>query len=93
MIDCRGKYGTAETERLFQENQIDCCDEAEECCEVVPVELFTLEHDTCNDREDGKRDDFLYHLQLHECIWSAIADETNLVGRNLQRIFEKGYQP
>ena len=47
---------------LLHEHEIDGKNEAHESCEMVPMELFALEHDARNDRKHGERDNLLYHL-------------------------------
>ena len=37
---------------LLHKNEIDCGNEAKECCCVVPVQTFVLEHQVGEDGED-----------------------------------------
>lgn len=63
------------------------------CHEVVPMQCLTLEKYRGEDGEDDERDDLLDDLQLHEREWSAVARESDAVGRNLTGIFGQGNEP
>ena len=78
---------------LLPEHEIDGGDEAKEGGGVVPMKVFTLEHEGGNDGEDGEGDDFLNHLQLHEGVRTSVANETEFVGWHLQGVFEEGNAP
>ena len=60
---------------------------------MVPMEVFALKHEGGDDGEDGERDYFLYDLELHQRIGSAIADEAQFVGWHLQGILEESDAP
>ncbi len=51
--------------RGLLEYEINCQDEADKCCEVVPMEMLSLEENVGDDAKDYQRDDFLNNLQLH----------------------------
>ena len=78
---------------LFQEDEKDGEDEAEECGEMVPLQGLVLEHEGDDDSEDGEGDDFLDDLQLHEGERAAVFDEAYPVGRHLGAVFEEGHSP
>lgn len=60
---------------------------------MIPMQLLPLEHDTCYDGEDSKRDDLLNDLELHEGEWTTIAHKTHLVGWHLKHVLEEGDCP
>lgn len=78
---------------LLEKHEPDGSDKTEKSCEMVPMELFALEHHTCNSRKDSKGNHLLDYLKLNEGEGSAIADETNLVGRYLKRILKESNCP
>ena len=51
--------------RLSHEHKIDCANEAEEGCKVIPVETFVLEHEMCKDCEYNEGDTLLDYFELH----------------------------
>ncbi len=57
------------------------------------MQLFTLEHDSCDKCEYGERNHFLDHLELHKREGTAITYETNLVGWYLKGVLEEGDGP
>ena len=57
---------------LLQKNEENGHDEAEKCCEMVPLERLSLKHDSYHYGEDGKGDHFLNYLQLHEVERSTV---------------------
>ena len=77
----------------FHKHQIDGADDEEECQDVVPMQVGTLEHDIGNDAEYGQRDALLDDLQLYEVEGTAVFDETQTVGGNLTAVFEEGDAP
>ena len=79
--------------RLFHEHQIDGADDEEECQDVVPVQVCTLEHDVGNDAEYGQRDALLNDLQLNEVKGTAVFYETQTISGYLTTIFKKGNHP
>ena len=78
--------------RLF-EYEIHGEHKADECREVVPVQVLPLEEDVGDDAEDNQRDDFLYDFELHQVERSAVVDEADTVGRHLTAVLEKGNHP
>lgn len=60
---------------------------------MVPLQCLTTEEDNGKEGEDDKGDDLLDNLQLHKGKRTAIAHETDAVGRNLARILGKGDSP
>ena len=78
---------------LLQEYEEYGRDEATEGYEVVPLQCFAFEEHDGEEGEDGDGDDLLYHLELHESEGSAIAYESDAVGRYLAGIFEECQEP
>ena len=78
---------------ILLEDKIDGHDEADKGGEVVPVEALSLEQEADDDGEDGQRDYFLYHFQLHKRKGTAIADETNAVCGYGKAVFNEGNAP
>lgn len=66
---------------------------ANECREVVPVQVLPLEEDVGDDAEDNQRDDFLYDFELHQVERSAVVDEADTVGRHQEAILYAGNHP
>ena len=60
---------------------------------MVPLQRFASETDNGEDGEDGDRDNFLDHLELHECKGTAIAHEADTIGGHLTGILEKRQTP
>lgn len=79
---------------LFAEakNKVDGCDEAEACHDVVPANLH-VKGDNRECEEHAERDDFLYHLELHDGEWSSVFEKSDSVGGYLQAIFKEGDSP
>ena len=78
---------------LFQEYEEHGQNQADEGCEMVPLEPLSLEHQRHYYSEDGEGDDLLYHFQLHEGEWPAVAVEPYPVCRHLGAVLEKCYSP
>lgn len=74
---------------LFEENEEDGQNQAEEGGYVIPMEGLALEKDGDNDSEDHERDSFLNHFKLHKAKRASVAREAETVGRNLGTIFKK----
>ena len=86
----QGFYGV---ECLILEHEIDGGDEAEECCDVVPMQVLALEHEGDHYREDGKRDDFLHDLQLEERERTAVDGRAHAVGWHHEEILYQRHAP
>ena len=78
---------------LFHEHEVDGQNQAAESGQVVPVERLAPEEHRGEDGEDDERDDLLDDLELHERERSAVARESDAVGRNLTGIFGQGNEP
>lgn len=72
---------------LFHEDKPNGHDETDKCRKVIPMKRLATEKDGGKHDKDNKRDDFLYHLELHERERTAILVKPNAVGRNLHTIF------
>ena len=59
---------------------------------VVPLEL-QMKGNGRKEDENGKRDNLLYYLKLHEVEWPSVAEKTHSVGRNLQTVLEESDAP
>ena len=79
--------------KSFIEDEVNRHDETEKCCQVVPPQRLAIEEQCDENREDGQRDDFLNHLQLHDAIGTAIAFKTDTVSRHLTTVLKEGYHP
>ena len=66
---------------------------ADECGEMVPVQMLSLENQVGNDAEHDEGDDLLYDLQLHQRERPAVVDEADTVGRHKETIFYACYHP
>ena len=78
---------------LFHENEINGGYQAEEGCEVIPVQALSLEENVGDDGEYDERHAFLYHLELDQGEGTAIVDESDAVGWHLATVFEEGDSP
>ena len=78
---------------LFQEHEEYSSYQAAECHKMVPLQGLTLEEDNGEESEDSDRDNLLYHLQLHKAEGTAIAHETDTVGRYLTGILKECQEP
>ncbi len=74
------------------EYKINGKDEEDGRYEVIPSEL-QVEGDDGEDDEDNECENLLDDFELHEVERTAVAVETNLIGRHLEAIFEKGDAP
>ena len=68
-------------------------DQADEGCQVIPVQRLSVEIDRDKYGEYRQRDDFLNHLQLHDVERSAVAVKADAVGGNLAAVFGQRQQP
>ena len=59
---------------------------------MIPFDLHMEGNDGEQDK-DGKSDNLLNDLQLHEVERSSVADKSHAVGGNLQAVFEEGNRP
>ena len=78
---------------LLHKDEVDGGNEADEGCQMIPMQTLALEEDIGNDGEDDKGNTFLYHLELNQREWSAIVDKAHAVGRHLTTVFKEGYRP
>ena len=60
---------------------------------MVPVQLLPLEAYHGNDGEYAYRDNFLYHLQLHERVGASVDVGAYGVGWDEQAVFQSGHEP
>lgn len=74
---------------LFPEYEVYCEDEAQEGCDMVPVEFFSLKQESGNDCEHGQGGGFLYHFQLHQCEGASVSCEAGSVGGYHEAVFEE----
>ena len=78
---------------LFHKNEINCGNEANKCCKMIPLQGFALEKDNSEYSEYYQRYGFLDNLKLHQTEWTAVLVETDTVGRNHKAVFSQGYKP
>jgi len=78
---------------LFHEYEVHGGYQADEGCEVIPVQALSLEEDVGDDGEDDERHALLYHLQLYQGEGTAVIHKTDAIGWHLTAIFEKGNGP
>ena len=78
---------------LLHKNKVDSSNKTYKSGQMIPMQLLSLEHDICDDSENNQRHDLLNDFQLHKRERSAIALETNFIGRHLHAIFKEGYDP
>ena len=69
---------------LFHEHKVNRQNQADKCCQVVPMQSLSLEEKRGKDCKYNQGNDLLNDLQLHECEWTAIVNETNAISRNLE---------
>lgn len=77
---------------MLSEYEIDGENEQNAGYDVIPSDL----HVECDDGkcdENNQSDDFLKNFELHKAERTAIARETDTVGRHLEAVFKKGYSP
>ena len=60
---------------------------------MVEAERLGLEKDDGEDGEDGQRDELLDDLELPEVEGTAVADETDAVGRPHERVLGQSDAP
>ena len=78
---------------LFHEYEVYGQNKADERCEVVPVKRFSPEKHHGEDGEYNQSDCFLYDFQLHKRECTAVALESDSVGRHLAGVFQQGDSP
>lgn len=60
---------------------------------MIPMDLFSLKKKHRYNCKDGKRDGFLYNLELEERKGTAGTFETDSVRRNHKAVFKKRHAP
>ena len=80
-------------DNLFQKHKENSHYEAEECCEVVPLQALSFEHYCDDDCKYRQGNDFLDDFQLHEVEGAAVAVEADAVGRDLCAVFKECDSP
>lgn len=67
--------------------------EAYEGREVVPMQALSLEQHASHNGKDHERHTLLYHLELHQREWAAVATEPDTIGGHLTTVFEESDSP
>lgn len=78
---------------LLHKYKVDRRYEAAEGGEVVPVQALSLEEYVGDDGENNERHTLLYHLELHQREWAAVATEPDTIGGHLTTVFEESDSP
>lgn len=78
---------------LLYKYEIDCCDEADESRQMVPMQTLSLEKNIGDEGEDDERYAFLYHFELYQGEGTTIVDETYAVGWHLATVLKESYRP
>jgi len=60
---------------------------------VIPLETLAFEDESYYYCEDGKGDNLLYYLELHNVERAAVVDKADTIGWNLGAIFKKSQAP
>ena len=77
----------------LHKDKIDGTDDEQECQDVVPMKVLTLEEDVGHNGKNGQRNALLNYFQLHKGERTTVADEAHAVGRYLTTILEEGDGP
>ena len=80
------------SELLF-EDKVDGQYQKYESQQVVPPESLGFKKDQSENRKYSQRDHLLNHLELEKRKRTAVASESDAVGRNLKHIFEQSNTP
>ena len=78
---------------LFKEYEKYRHDKADECCQMIPLQSLSFEHQRNYYRKYGKGYYFLDDFQLHERERTAVAVESDSVCRHLGAVFEECHCP
>lgn len=78
---------------LFHKDEIDCGYQADEGCEVVPLQMLALEKQVGDDGKDDKRHHLLDHFELDERERASCALEADAVGGHLAAVFKESNTP
>ena len=90
MFMCTGRNAHGST---LLEHEIHRQYQADHRCQMIPMQLLSLEEDIGHNAEDDQGDDFLDYLELHEREGTAVAHESDAVGRHLEAVFQESYSP
>ena len=80
------------SELLFKD-KVDGQYQKYESQQVVPPESLCFKKDQSENRKYGQRDHLLNHLELKKRKRTAIASESDAIGRDLKHIFEQSNTP
>ena len=79
--------------QLFHKHKINSCNQANKCCQMVPVQCFSLKENSGKNSKYNQSNHLLNHFQLHQREWTAIPDKADTIRRYLTRIFKKCNNP
>lgn len=78
---------------LFHKDEIYGENQADGSGDVIPFQGFSLEENHGEGGKNNQGDDFLYDFQLDEGERASVVLKSDAVGRNLERVLEKGHGP
>lgn len=78
---------------LLEKYEINRQNQAPEGSEMVPVQVFVLEHEHGHASEDSQGDHLLYYLELKKSERPSVTHETDSVGGNLAGVLEQSNAP
>lgn len=78
---------------LFYKDEIDRGYQADEGCEVVPLQMLALEEQVGDDGKDHQRYHLLDHFELDERERASCALEADAVGGHLAAVFKESNTP
>lgn len=78
---------------LFHKDEIDRGYQADEGCEVVPLQMLALEEQVGDDGKDHQRYHLLDHFELDERERASCALEADAVGGHLAAVFKESNTP
>lgn len=78
---------------LFHKDEIDCGYQADEGCEMVPLQMLALEEQVGDDGKDDQRHHLLDHFELDERERASCAFEADAVGGHLAAVFKESNTP
>lgn len=73
--------------QLFHKHKINSCNQANKCCQMVPVQCFSLKENSGKNSKYNQSNHFLNHFQLHQRERAAIPDKADTIRRYLTGIF------
>ena len=79
--------------QLFQENEEDGHDKAEESGKMVPLQRLSFEHYRNQNCEHSQRNHLLDDLELHEIERTSVFNISYPVRRNLRAVFQECHSP